>query len=123
MNKRKRKHKLLAALAVVIVAAPVSVAVAAGGARGHAPKLAVTRRDPFTVVGRRFTPRRRVRVTLVAASAQTRRVRANARGRFTVTFTIGVDRCTSWSVTARQVGRAPAIVRGPKPLCAPAGAP
>jgi hypothetical protein len=117
------KQRILAIVLGVLVAVPVAAALAAGGAR-HAPTLTLSSRSPVTVVGRHFTPRTLVRVTLAMAGTRSRKVQANAQGAFTTTFSTTIDRCSSWSVTASQPGRAPVVIRsGAKPLCAPAGTP
>jgi hypothetical protein len=77
-----------------------------------------------TVAGRHFKPRTRVRVTLAVTGTQSRKVQTDAQGAFTTTFSTAIDRCSSWSVTASQPGRAPVVIRGgAKPQCAPAGTP
>jgi hypothetical protein len=73
-----------------------------------------------TVSGRGFEAHTRVRLLVVAHTTVTRRPMANSNGRFTVTVPTVIDRCSGWSLTATQPGRAPVILRSPaKPECAP----
>lgn len=65
------------------------------------PALRPVSLQPLTVQGLRF--RANERVTLLLASdgvASKRVVRAGARGRFTVRYTLRVDRCTSYTLQA-----------------------
>ena len=81
------------------------------------------RRDPATVGGTGFKSRSRVRVAFVSARTFVRHPVTNAQGAFTATFPTVVDRCTAWSVSASQPGRATVVLRGPRPQCAPASTP
>jgi hypothetical protein len=106
-----------------ILALPVAAACATGGGR-HVPTLSLTHRDPVSVTGSHFTARARVTVTVVAATTQSRRLRADRHGSFTAAFSTVIDRCTSWSVSATQPGRGIVRISGhAKPQCAPAGVP
>jgi hypothetical protein len=105
------------------LAMPAATACAAGGARPHPPTLTLTSRSPVTIVGRHFTPRVRVRITVTAARTLSSKATPNAHGTFTATFTTVIDRCSSWSVTASQRGQAPVVIRGARPQCPPASAP
>ena len=107
--------KLLALTATMIA---LGACVAAGSSSG--PRLVVLKRHPLTVQGRHFKPHAHVRVTLISSAQTTKRVTVSRSGRFTVTFTQTPDRCTQWTVRATQPGRAPVLVRGPKPQCLPA---
>jgi hypothetical protein len=110
-------------IVVGVLAATAATAALAAGSPHHTPTLTLTHRSPATVVGRHFAPRKNVRVTVTSSATETRRVLTNAKGTFTVTFTTMVDRCSSWSVVARQPGRAPVVIHGAKPACAPMGTP
>jgi hypothetical protein len=80
--------------------------------------------DPDTVSGTGFKPRSRVRVTFVGAQTLVRRAMTNSLGGFTATFPTVVDRCTAFSVSASQPGRAIVVLRSPaKPECAPMSTP
>ncbi len=106
-------------------AAVVAVSVAAACAAGSAPRptLALTARDPVTVVGHRFRAHRRVHVLVTAHATQTRSTMVNGAGTFTVKFSTAIDRCSGYRVVATQSGRAPVILRGAKPECALMGTP
>ena len=81
-------------LLALLLATPAS-----GAATG--PALRPLSLQPLTVQGLRF--RANERVTLLLASdgvASKRVVRAGALGRFTVRYTLRVDRCTSYTVQA-----------------------
>lgn len=117
-----RRLSLMSATALVI-AVPVTAALAAGTTAHRAASLTVTRRSPVTVVGRNFRAHRRVHVTVTADATQARTAMPNAAGTFTTTFSTSVDRCSGYRVVATQPGRAPVILRGAKPACAPMGTP
>jgi hypothetical protein len=86
-------------------------------------RLVLRHQDPATVSGTGFKPRTRIRVTFVGTETFVHRPVTNSQGAFTTTFQTAVDRCTAWSVTANQPGRAAVVLRGPKPECAPASTP
>ena len=110
-------------LALLVAAALVVSSAPGAGARPVA-HLSLVRSDPVTVSGRGFRPHVRVQLGVVAHTTLSRRPVANRDGRFTVTFPTGIDRCSGWSVTAIQSGRAPVMLRSPaKPECAPLRAP
>ena len=111
---------LLLACAAVIAASSLA---SANTGRHRTAKLVLKRRDPATVSGTGFKARHRVRLKFVAARTYVRRPVTNARGAFTMTFPTVVDRCTAWSVSASQRGRATVVLRGPRPQCAPASTP
>jgi hypothetical protein len=116
------KQRALAIVVGVLAVTVVTAALAAGSPH-RTPTLTLTHRSPATVVGRHFAPRKHVRVTVTSSGTETRRVLTNAQGTFTVTFPTPVDRCSSWSVIARQPGQAPVVIHGAKPACAPMGTP
>jgi hypothetical protein len=128
MRRQLDRHprRSLAGSAVALVLIVIAASVALGGSataqrevRG-APSLVVVDRSPMTVRGVRFTPRRRVNVTLVAGGMFSRHATPNAKGRFTVTFPAVIDRCTAWSVSASQLHHARVVLSGAKPQCPPA---
>jgi len=126
---RPRSRRFAAILALLVLAAVASIAAnglasaSTSGSRGKA-RLALKRYDPATVSGTGFKPRARVRVTFAGAQTFVRRPMTNSLGAFTATFPTVADRCTSWSVTASQPGRATVVLRGPaKPACAPMSTP
>jgi hypothetical protein len=82
------------ALLALVLAAPAAGATAR-------PALRPVSLQPLTVQGLRF--RANERVTLLLASdglASKRVVRAGALGRFTVRYTLRVDRCTNYTLQA-----------------------
>ena len=90
---------LLAALALII-----------GGsapAGASTPRLRMLDASPVRLAGSGFSPRERVRVRVrTGGSKRTRRVRANSRGRFRVTFRhLAQDPCRD-SLSATAVGSA-----------------
>ena len=110
-------------LALLIAAALVVSGASGAGARRVA-HLSLVRSNPVTVSGRGFRPHVRVQLRVVAHTTLSRRAVASRDGRFTVAFPTAIDRCSGWSVTAIQSGRAPVMLRSPaKPECAPLRAP
>lgn len=113
----RRSLKLFALVATVIALAAVSSAAGSSSP----PRLRMIKQTPLTVRGSHFKPHSMVKVTLISAAKTTKHVTAGRYGRFTVTFSSAVvDRCTQWTVKATQPGRAPVLIHGPKPACAPA---
>jgi hypothetical protein len=117
-------------LAIVIgtLALLISGAVVLGHASGAGARpvahLTLVKGNPVTVSGRGFRARVRVHLILVDRGTLARRPEANRNGAFTVTFPTALDRCSGWSVTATQSGRAMVVLRSPaKPECAPMHAP
>lgn len=110
--------------AAVVLLSVLAVAVTGGpaAAQRSSPKLKLVRTNPVTVDGSGFTPRRHVRVDLTAQRDFVRDPLASASGSFSATFPTMVDRCTSWSVVARQ-GQASVRLHNPRPECAPASTP
>ena len=87
-------RRVAPALLFLLLAAPAEGATAR-------PALRPVSLQPLTVQGVRF--RANERVTLLLASegvASKRVVRAGALGRFTVRYTLRVDRCTSYTLQA-----------------------
>src|SRR5690349_13713434 len=108
-------------VALLLLATAAALAIGAPRAQQARAALALTRLHPLTVRGTGFKPNTRVRVTLVQAQRLVRRPMASSRGTFTATFSaVVIDRCSGWSVTASQPGRATVILHGPKPECPPA---
>ena len=114
--------RLTAALVVLVALLGAAAALASGAQSAHQARaaLTLTSHDPVTVRGTGFKPNARVRVALLDGRTLVRRPVTNARGAFTTTFSAAIDRCSAWSITATQPGRAPVVVRGAKPQCAPA---
>jgi hypothetical protein len=119
----RRAVVLVATLALLISGALVLTNASGAGARPVA-HLALVTGNPATVSGHGFRPRARVQLVLVDGGTSRRRPLTNRHGRFTVTFPTTLDRCSGWSVTATQPGRAMVTLRSPaKPECAPLGTP
>lgn len=114
---RKPLHLLAVTVTVIAFGALTAISACAGG---QAPRLIPVSSHPLTIQGRHFKPHSHVRVTLTSLVKTTKRVTVKSNGRFTVTFSTVLDRCTQWTVKATQPGRAPVFVRGPRPQCAPA---
>lgn len=117
-----------AAMVVIVLALLLAGVLVFGNATGagarSVPRLAMLKASPVTISGRGFKPRTRVRLVLMAAGTMTRRPLTSRRGTFRQTFPTTIDRCSGWSVTATQPGRAPIVLRSPaKPACAPLRAP
>jgi hypothetical protein len=114
-------------LTLLVLAAAWIAATGLAGAStsGHrAGRLVLKRNDPATVSGSGFRAHTRVRVMFVSARTFVRHPVANSLGGFTATFPTVVDRCTGFSVSASQPGRATVVLRSPaKPECAPASTP
>jgi hypothetical protein len=125
---RRSRVGLIGLVAALVALAAVAGGLASGLASGEParPTLAVFElrsSDVVAVQGTGFTPNRRVRVTLLAVHRRVHRPLADRHGVFTTTFSTAVDRCSGWSISASQRGRATVVVRGPKPECAPASTP
>ncbi len=119
----RRAALLIATLALLVSGSLVLGNASGAGARpvGH---LALVKGNPVTISGRGFRARVRVHLILVDRGTLARRPLANRNGAFTVTFPTALDRCSGWSVTATQPGRAMVVLRSPaKPECAPLRAP
>jgi hypothetical protein len=119
----RRAVLLLAALALLAVGVLTLASASGAGARPVA-HLALAKRDPVTVTGRGFRPRIRVHLLLTDQGTLASRPLTSRNGTFTATFQTTLDRCSNWSVTATQPGRAMVILRSPaKPECAPMSPP
>jgi hypothetical protein len=115
-------------LALLVLAAAAWVAASglasASTSTRRAATLVLRSHDPATVSGTGFKPRSRLRVTFAGMQTFVRRPMTNSAGAFTATFPTVVDRCTAFSVSASQQGRATVVLRSPaKPECAPASTP
>jgi hypothetical protein len=123
-----QRHRFGAVLALLVLAAAAVIAVnglaSASTTKSNAGRLVLKRDDPATVSGTGFTPQARVRVTFVGAGKFVRRPMTNSHGAFTATFPTVTDRCTAWTVTASQPGRAAVVLRGAaRPECTPMSTP
>ena len=122
-----RSHFHFAGILVVLPVLLGAVAALASGApTAHQARatLVLTSRHPATVRGTGFKPSTRVRVTLLDGQKLVRRPLTNGNGTFTTSFPMVIDRCSVWSISASQPGRAPLVLRSPaKPECAPASTP
>jgi hypothetical protein len=116
-----RLTALAAATALLGTSATVALATTGHPTVTRAPRLSLVKRSPLTIKGINFPKRTRVTFTLSSARTTRRTLTTTSTGTFTVTFTSGVDRCTQWMATVTRRGAAPVRLRGPKPLCAPAG--
>jgi hypothetical protein len=117
-----KRIRLAGILVVALLLVGLAATLAIGAPRAHQARaaLVLTKRNPVTVRGTGFNPHTRVRVTLVEAQKVVRRPLASSRGTFTATFSAVIDRCSGWTVTASQPGRATVILHGAKPECPPA---
>ena len=124
---RSRFRRSGAVLVLLVLAAAASAAatgLASANGNHRATKLVLTRSDPATVRGTGFKARSQVRVTYVGAQTFVRHPVTNSLGTFTATFPTVVDRCSGFSVSASQPGRATVVLKSPaKPECAPASTP
>jgi hypothetical protein len=123
-NRPGRSRLRLAGLLVALVASLGAAAALANGAQeAHQARaaLALKSRNPVSVRGTGFKAHSRVTVTLFDPRKLVRRPMADRLGTFTASFPAVIDRCSAWSVTAGQPGRAPVILHGAKPMC-PVGA-
>lgn len=119
----RRAATVVIVLALLLAGVLVFGNAAGAGARS-VPHLAMLRAHPVTVSGRGFKARTRIRLVLMADGTMTRRPLTSRHGTFSQTFPTTIDRCSGWSVTATQPGRAPIVLRSPaKPECAPLRAP
>lgn len=118
----RSRVRLAGAFVGLLVLLGSAAALASGAPRAHQARaaLTITRRNPVTIKGTGFKPRARVRVVLFVGHKQTRRPLTNAHGAFTAKFTEVLDRCSGWTVTASQPGRATVFLRGARPQCPPA---
>ena len=115
----RTRSRIALAGALAALAVP---AAAAGRPSAHHARAVLTleSRHPVTVTGRGFAARTPVRVTFSMGGKLVRRPTANAQGGFTATFPAVIDRCSAWTVSARQPGRATVVLHGARPECAPA---
>jgi hypothetical protein len=98
---------------VVLIALLATSAATAGSAR-----VRVTNLSPATVRGTGFVPGERVRVTVAAGTALTRRVLAGPAGGFVARFqTITLSWCTAYVIRAVGTSGDTAIVRVRAPEC------
>jgi hypothetical protein len=115
----RRTVLLLVPLALLVFGVLILSNASGAGARPVA-HLALVKGNPVTVTGRGFRPRVRVHLLLIDRGALTRRPLAARNGTFTATFPTTLDRCSGWSVTATQPGRAMVSLRSPaRPECPP----
>jgi hypothetical protein len=119
---QRKRIRLAGTLVVAFLLAGLAASLAIGAPRAHQARaaLVLTKRNPVTVRGTGFRPDTRVRVTLVEAHKLLRRPLASSRGTFTATFSAVIDRCSEWTITASQPGRATVILHAAKPQCPPA---
>lgn len=120
---QRKRVRLAGTLVAVLLLLATAATLAIGAPRAHQARaaLVLAKRNPVTVRGTGFKPNTHVRVTLLEAQRLVRRPLANSRGIFTTTFSSAViDRCSGWTVTASQPGRANVILHGAKPECPPA---
>jgi hypothetical protein len=108
---------------VAILCAALAVGISGALAGTVRPVIKITQAAPLTVQGRGFSPRERVRVTVVATRRFVHLARATARGAFTTSFgsvDASVDRCgTGLTVTARGATGDTARLKWPQPECPP----
>jgi hypothetical protein len=117
--------RLVGAFVALLALLGAVAALASGAQNAHQARaaLTLTSHDPASLRGTGFKPHSRVRVTLLQGQKLVRRPSTNVHGTFTTTFSTAIDRCSAWSITATQPGRAPVVLHGAKPECAPASTP
>jgi hypothetical protein len=123
---RRSQLRLAAVLVGLVLVLGAAATLASGAQTAHQTRASLTLKSlsPVTVQGSGFRPRTRVRVALVESQMLVRRPIVSSHGTFTTTFPAVIDRCSAWSISASQPGRAPAMLRGAaKPECAPASTP
>ncbi len=118
----RSRIRLAGAVVALLVLLGTAATLASGAQSAHQARaaLTITRRNPVTIRGTGFKPHAHVRVTLVAGQEQVRRPLTGAQGTFTTTFSAVIDRCSGWTITASQPGRATVFLHGAKPECPPA---
>src|SRR5690349_24112473 len=94
---------------LALLATAATLAIGASRALQARAALVIARRNPVTVRGTGFRSHTPVRVTLVEAQKLVRRPLTSSRGTFTATFSAVLDRCSGWTITASQPGRATVI--------------
>lgn len=116
------RFRLAGLFVALLVLAGGVAALASGAPTAHQTRaaLALTRRNPATVRGTGFKPHTHVRVVLRTSQTVVHRPFTNAQGTFTTTFSMVIDRCSSWSISVTQPGRLPMVLHGAKPQCPPA---
>ena len=111
------------ALAILIAAASLGTAAAAGAAGQSQARLHILRAQPLTVRGTGFDARERVRVVVFAASTRQKMLQANAAGGFITRFSgvaVSFGRCgTGLFVSARGSAGSFAALKRPAPECPP----
>lgn len=127
-SSRPRSRRFGAILVLLLLAAAASVAISglasASTNSHHGARLALKRANPATVSGTGFRAHKAVRITFVSAQTFVRHPVTNGHGAFTATFPTLIDRCSGYTVTATQPGRATVVLRNrPLPECAPARTP
>ena len=119
---QRKRIRLAGILVVALLLAGLAASLAIGSPRARQARaaLVLTKRNPVTVRGTDFKPDSHVRVTLLEGQKLVRRPLASSRGTFTATFSAVIDRCSVWTITASQPGRATVILHAAKPQCPPA---
>lgn len=113
-----RRAGALTGLIACACAGTAALSTSATAGTTHA-YLKLLQRNPVKVAGHDFRARRLVTVTVTADGRQTRTVRTNRYGNFTLTFTRNISACTAWMISAQQARTQGALLRGPRPDCAP----
>ena len=127
-SSRTRPRRFGAVLALLLVVAAASVAISglasANTKTRRGARLMLKRTNPVTVSGTGFKAHKAVRVKFASAQTFVRHAVTNGQGTFTSTFPTVIDRCSGYTVTASQPGRATVVLRNrPLPECAPARTP
>ena len=122
---RRGGYRVLVRIVALTAAALAALILSAGAATaGPAASLSLAAHQPLTVAGAHFVPRQWVRVTAYATKTATLRVRANARGAFTVRFaTVTYGRCGAFRIVAAGARGRIASLKIPLPACMPARSP
>ena len=108
-----------AAAVLLLIAALATSGVAASGESASRPALKLMSGTPLRVAGSHFLAGERVHVAAISARKASKRVVANANGRFVATLAVAYDRCNGLIVVATGSRGSRAMLKRPELLCPP----